>query len=1176
MQELSAFMDARYIIRSNPNLRILPLFFLISPDDIKNITPYNKKWKQLGICKQTRAKWHHALNALGPNHGLKFAEGDDEVKFRDEIVKKIRHILPKPSPKYRIPCMQGQIQMCQEVADFFNTVQPELLCDDTSRQKNLCSGGNPQAPRSNGRTKNLRTNDSSRPNKPICSDHGQKILAKDVFLSHSGKQKNFVRQLYKDLINQGVSCFFDEDSESLPVGEDFPSRIFEAAKTCKAAILLLSRDFLETKWPMQELLAFVEARDIIRTNPTLKILPLFFLISPDVLKNITPDNEKWKQLGISGEKRAEWHHALNAVRRNNGLKFSEGGDEVKFRDEIVKEIWNLLPTPSPRYHVPCMQGEERMCQEVADFFDTVLPNEKGIRIAGLYGIPGHGKTTLGKAFCNFKLGDFEGKVCYLEFSRGDAFERIKVALQYLTHCPPSHLQTITSQDQAQAELYKRGKSQRVLLVLDNISYESIDEVNYYVEAGFRENSCILLTARSVDVLIKHFKIELQSCMRVPSLEEDEAIRILLERTSIEESTLKATDRAFAAKCAKRCSFKEVGWRGRTFHPLALKAFGGHLFSKYGSQLSKWVAEIKSLEDRSGYGLNDLLAVLGKGFDDMCPEYRTIFLLLTVYMLPNMSPHKVTEWLAINCNKEILFIQKAVEDLCKMSFIEEFGPEIHIHDLYIEFAESKANEMGRWLWWKGDPRSTRGLISSEGTGFELAKLEKCMHRRPSQIAPQDLQNLLLLQLVDVKNMSKLDLSRMGRLRNITLHKCKDLTTIEGMGNLQQLAWLQISNVSPMFKLPELSNLEGLQHIEIDIGISQVLNQLGDLTGCVSMREINICCPSLLEFPRLNGLPHLEKVEFRGCDKVKGPLDCRGCMELQSVVLDSCLQMDSSPLLVGCKKLSKIVLWGCDVTACPEIDVPSALKTMKLLVSSEAASAPKSLESCYGLKNLRLWNMESLKKLPSFRLLSDLTVLELCNCGIRKPPDLRSCVSLKDVSFFKLIYLERFPSFSGLTKLKNLRLHDCWSVQDPPDISGCHQLQVFHLVFNDDMKGLPNMGEFPKLEKIKLSWHSKYEVTYHRKYSHPFEDPSFKNESFQNLSDADMSLQRLEFNVEIVPQSLEGETVPYGLEFDGDLQSFAEMVSQREHFPLSLEFNKDLQFVWSTIEKKPLCEHGSAKS
>ncbi|XP_059066937.1 uncharacterized protein LOC131030145 [Cryptomeria japonica] len=914
---------------------------------------------------------------------------------------------------------------------------------------------------------------ASQPNERMSSDNGQKF---DVFLSHSGKQKNFVRQLYRDLKNQGVSCFFDQDRQSLPLGEDFPPLIFEAAKTCRLAVFLLSKEFLQSKWPMLELSTVVEARD---ANRHPEILPLFFMISPEALKQITTLNERWKEIGIDYQRRVKWPQDLKAIGRVNGLKFGEGGNEVEFRAEIVKEIWRKLPTASPRYHVPYMQGELRMCQEVADFLRDVRPNEKGIIIAGLYGIAGQGKTTLGKAFCNHKLKDFEGKVCHLEFSRGDSFERTKLALQYLIHCHPSYLQDLTK-DQAQVELHRRINGQRVLLVLDNITEESIDEVRYFVKAVFRENSCILLSARSLDVLVKHCKIDPQSCMRVPSLDEDDAIAVLLERTSPEESTLGAEDRTFALKCANRCSFKEIscdiGRRGRKFHPLALKAFGGHLFSKYGSTLSKWVAEIDGMVEPSGYGLDGVLSVLDKAFDDMGPKYRTIFMLLTIYIPLNMSLHNVFEWLAMSCNEEIEFIVEAVNDLCRKAFIEESEPEIRIHDLYFEFAQSKAKEMGRWLCWKGDEHSTRGFIPHGNAGFELVKLEGCLRRSPSEIASKFLENVLVLQLVGVQNMNKLDLGQMEGLRSITLQDCKVLSALDGMEYLRNLAWLQISGLGKMLKLSKLSSLIGLQHLEIDI-TSQRLNQLGDLTPCFRLREINVRCPSLLEFPRLNGLPYLEKVEFDMCDKVKGPLDCTDCLELQSIVLVGCCEMTASPLLAGCQKLSTIVLSECNaVRQCRDMNLPSALKTLELQTSSWNESAPKRLESCYRLESLQLWNMWNVKELPSFRSLSNLTVLKIGKCGISEPPDLTCCVLLEDVYFFTLKCLLRFPNFSLLKKLKKLSLYNCSKVRDPPDFSGCHQLRLFYLLYNDSLKGLSKMDKCAQLEEIKVSWHCKDEVLY----------------------------------------------------------------------------------------------------
>ncbi|GLJ42254.1 hypothetical protein SUGI_0874670 [Cryptomeria japonica] len=182
-------------------------------------------------------------------------------------------------------------------------------------------------------------------------------LAKDVFIGHSGKQKILARELHKDLTNKGVSCFFDEDPLSLPIAEKFPPRIFEAAEKCRVAVLVLSKDFSHSKWPMLELSAFLKAK-ISGKNPNMKILPLFFMISPKSLSEITEDNQVWKDFGIADETRAEWHRALREIRSIKGLEFKEAEDMVHFRDEVVKAICSLLLSHSP----DSIQGQTRQDQ----------------------------------------------------------------------------------------------------------------------------------------------------------------------------------------------------------------------------------------------------------------------------------------------------------------------------------------------------------------------------------------------------------------------------------------------------------------------------------------------------------------------------------------------------------------------------------------------------------------------------------------------------------------------------------------------------------------------------------------------------------------------------------------------------------------------------------------------
>lgn len=192
----------------------------------------------------------------------------------------------------------------------------------------------------------------------------------DVFIGHCGKQKILARELFKDLTNIGVSCFFDEDPQSLPIAEKFPPRIFEAAEKCKIAVLVISKDFSNSKWPMLELSALLKAK-ISGKNPDMKILPLFFMVSPKSLSEITEDNQAWKDLGIAEETRVEWHKALREIRSIKGLEFKEAEDVVRFRDEVVKAIYSLLNPHTPN-SIQGQTHQEQVLDGLAGIPTTLL------------------------------------------------------------------------------------------------------------------------------------------------------------------------------------------------------------------------------------------------------------------------------------------------------------------------------------------------------------------------------------------------------------------------------------------------------------------------------------------------------------------------------------------------------------------------------------------------------------------------------------------------------------------------------------------------------------------------------------------------------------------------------------------------------------------------------------
>jgi hypothetical protein len=73
----------------------------------------------------------------------------------------------------------------------------------------------------------------------------------DVFLSHNRREKPWVRQLAKLLIDQGRSIFFDEDS--IAPGENIVAAIEKAVADSRYVLLVVSRASMESRWVAMEM-----------------------------------------------------------------------------------------------------------------------------------------------------------------------------------------------------------------------------------------------------------------------------------------------------------------------------------------------------------------------------------------------------------------------------------------------------------------------------------------------------------------------------------------------------------------------------------------------------------------------------------------------------------------------------------------------------------------------------------------------------------------------------------------------------------------------------------------------------------------------------------------------------------------------------------------------------------
>lgn len=72
-----------------------------------------------------------------------------------------------------------------------------------------------------------------------------------VFLSHSSKDKQFVRKLDSSLTGSGIRTFLDE--RDIKLGDSIPKRVYDALGAATDVIYVISRNALTSKWVEEEL-----------------------------------------------------------------------------------------------------------------------------------------------------------------------------------------------------------------------------------------------------------------------------------------------------------------------------------------------------------------------------------------------------------------------------------------------------------------------------------------------------------------------------------------------------------------------------------------------------------------------------------------------------------------------------------------------------------------------------------------------------------------------------------------------------------------------------------------------------------------------------------------------------------------------------------------------------------
>ncbi|KAG0599545.1 hypothetical protein M758_12G160500 [Ceratodon purpureus] len=909
-----------------------------------------------------------------------------------------------------------------------------------------------------------------------------------IFLSHAGAQKNFVEQLYIDLQRvHHFGIFFDIDDASLPKGENFPSRIFEAAKHCELAIVVMSDEYFTRKWPMLELKSFLESK---KERPELKILPVFYKLSIDEFRQ-QKRQRSYKKTWNKMSSDCQWEEVVKVISSTNGIHLRSS--EPALRNDIVKATFKLV-TPHLLSDDSNVQGKTRISKIIEESFQrsndgSNASEATSVCFVGLYGMGGSGKTTMSKVLCNNMIQEFLGKVCRIEFGAHGFLDLCKQVIRCTTNYEEMFLSKVNDAELALQILKDRISDQRIFLVIDNVNETSSSEAKTFLGLPFKVGSLILVTARSITTL-ENLNISWRSCVKVPALQKEEAVALLTQHAGCDK--LSSEHKETLGKFVDKCCFNVEDWSLQEYHPLALKVLG----TRMGPDPREWCKIVIDFKHPGNEGEHPLFSILRSSYDTLRPQiYQMMFMDLILGRNGStycINSHDMAWRLRYLYNEETYtFIFELLEEFRRKSLIEcynLFSGEILVHDLYREFVQMEVE--------KDKFQHHRKCCLFRGVNQRY----KQAHRL--RIYKQEIQHLMkemlcscseseLLTIEDCSNLKSVDVRGMQNLKMLEIVGCPLLknVVVEGLANLRAIIWKGFEGEYP--SLVGLESLEGLIFVSDNdkvFGASMETRPL-DLSGCPYLDVLELWNqPPMPRLPDFNLLKDLRILMINRCAHFESFLCLHFLKNLVSLQLYDCSSLLEFPSLANFEHLEIFTLEGAfRFQKLNGFERLTALKFLSLKNAGSLQGLP-GIEACTKIRGLDLSGTSSIQNFIWISSMLDLEKVNLSSTGLSVLPDcsklykleelcLDNCMELEGftgsgavgesllrISMWKCSRLTSLPQLKESPDLTHLKITRT-SIQDLSALKDCFHLQYLDCAYTPITR-LPDMSHMLSLKRLNV--------------------------------------------------------------------------------------------------------------
>ncbi|KAK6774993.1 hypothetical protein RDI58_025994 [Solanum bulbocastanum] len=379
----------------------------------------------------------------------------------------------------------------------------------------------------------------------------------DVFLSFRGKdtRKTFTSHLYEGLKNRGIFTFLDD--KRLENGDSISGELLKAIEESQVSLIVFSRNYATSRWCLNELVKIMECKE---EENGQTVIPIFYDVDPshvryqsDSFAEAFAKHESRYKDDVEGMQKVQgWRTALTAAANLKGYDIRDGIESEKIQ-QIIDHISSKF-CKSARFlsYLQDVVGIHAHLEELKSLLQTEIND---VRIVGIWGIGGIGKTTIAKAIFDILSHQFKA-ACFLGNVKENAKKNQLHSLQntLLSELFRKKDDYVNNEYDGKCMIQSRLSSMKVLIVLDDIDHG--DHLEYLAgDVGwFGNGSRVIVTTRNRHLIEKDAAI-----YEVTTLPDDEAMQLFNQH---------AFKKEVPDECFKKFSLEVVNYAKGL--PLALK------------------------------------------------------------------------------------------------------------------------------------------------------------------------------------------------------------------------------------------------------------------------------------------------------------------------------------------------------------------------------------------------------------------------------------------------------------------------------------------------------------------------------------------------------------------------------------------------------------------------------